>query len=405
MNRRMLSVVTLCVICLMVVGLAAAGCGSDETTTTAGTQDPIVIGAAQGFTSFMVTWDVPVYEAALMAIEDINAAGGVLGRQLEMVRSDTKSDLALGPTAASEVLDQGAKMILVSTDFDMGSPAGLVAQNAGVVSFSGAVSPMYGVQGLGDLAFSGSDSATVEAAVGATFAVKKGWMKAYILVDETVAAERDYGKYFEEAYTALGGEVVGSDVFKNDDQSIAAQITHLQSLSPQPTMMVLASYSPGGPAALRQLRSAGIDIPVIGADDWDGNFWLEAVPDVKDVYGCVPRSMFGDDPDPQVNDFFSRLSERMGKPVDSSLALAGYTAVQAFAAAVEKAGTTDGKAVAQALESLRDFPTISGPLSYSETDHIIYGRAMTIVGFYDGSGHFVERVQPENVPPYTFGSN
>jgi len=398
----------MCLACLVGLSLVLAGCGSGGTTSaspSAASQDPIIIGAAMGFTGFMVTWDDPVYQAALLAIDDINAKGGVLGRQLQMVRADTKSDQAQGPLAASEVLDKGAQMVIVSTDFDMGSPAALVAQSKGAVSFSGAVSPMFGVQGVGDLAFSSSDSSTTEAAVGATFAISKGWKTAYILVDETVAAERDFGKYFEVSYTELGGKVVGQDTFKNDDQSIAAQITHLQSLSPQPSMMVLASYAPGGPAALRQIRAAGIDIPVVGADDWDGVFWLEAVPGVKDVYGCVPRSLYGDDPDPEVNSFYQRVEDALGKPVDSSLAIGGYTAVQAYAAAVEKAGSTDGKAVAAALEQLVDYPTISGPVTYTATDHIIYGREMTVVGFFEGNGHFVERVLPENVPPYTFGSN
>jgi branched-chain amino acid transport system substrate-binding protein len=398
-----------CLAVLAVIALVLTGCGSGDdgaaTGEDTGTSEPIVVGAAQGFTGFMVTWDVPVYNAALLAIEDINADGGVLGRQVKMIDADTKSDVSLGPTAASQVLDEGAVMLLVSTDFDMGSPSALVAQNAGVPSFSGAVSPMFGAQGVGDLAFSSSDSATEEAAAGAQFAYNKGWRNVYILVDETVAAERDYGKYFEEAFTHLGGTVAGRDVFKNDDQSIAAQITHFKSLSPAPDVMVLASYAPGGPAALRQIRAAGIDIPVIGADDWDGVFWLEAVPGVKDVYGCVPRSMFGDDPDPAVNEFFKRLEKKVGKPIDSSLAIAGYTAIQLWANAVEEAGTTEGKAVGKALEQTTNFPTITGEVSYTATDHIIYGRDMTIIGFWDGTGHFVERVTPEFTPEYTFGTN
>lgn len=394
--------------CVAVVALAMTGCGSDSETTdgeSGAAKEPIVVGAAQGITGFMVTWDVPVNAAAELAIEDINAAGGVMGSQLEMVTADTKSDIALGPTAASQVLEQGATMVLVSTDFDMGSPAALTAQNAGVISFSAAVSPMFGVQGVGDKAYSCSDSAVWEAAAGAQFAYDKGWTNAYILVDETVAAERDYGKYFEETFVHLGGTIAGKDVFKNDDQSIAAQITKMKSVSPAPDILVLASYAPGGPSALRQIRAAGIDIPMIGADDWDGTFWLEAVPDVKDVYGCVPASMFGDDPNPEVNTFFDRLREKLGKEVDSSLAIGGYTALQAWAHAVEEAGTTEGQAVAEQLNMLTDYPAISGPVTYTAEEHIITGRPITIIGFWEDNGHFVDRVMPDYVPEYQFGTD
>lgn len=397
-----------CLVLAAVLAVALAGCGSsgDETTSTSsGSSDsePIVIGAPMGFTGFMVTWDGPVFEAAQLAVDDMNAAGGVLGRQLELKKADTKSDPAVAPLAASQVLDDGADMIIVSTDFDAGSPAALVAQSQQKISSSGAVSPKFGVQGIGDMAFSFSDSSTTEAAVGAQFAYNKGWKNVYTLTDVTVAAERDYSKYFAETFIKLGGKVVGEDTFKNDDQSIAAQITHLKSLDPQPDIMVLASYAPGGPAALRQIRAAGIDIPVIGADDWDGTFWLDAVPGVKDVYGVVPVSQFGDDPNPDVNEFFTRLTQAIGKEhVDSSLAIGGYAWIQAYSEAVKQAGSTDPAAVTDKLNAMTGFETISGPFTYTPEDHILYGRPMTVIGFWDGTGHFVERVTPTYVPEYQF---
>jgi len=397
-----------CLVAVTGLWLALAGCGSSNDGTgsqgaSPGTEDPIVIGAPMGFTSFMVTWDGPVYAAAQLAVDDINAAGGVLGRQLKLEKADTKSDPAVAPLATSQVLDSGAQSVIVSTDFDAGSPAALVAQSQGIISASGAISPKFGVQGVGDMAYSFSDSSTTEAAVGAEFAYGEGWETAYTLTDVTVAAERDFTKYFTEAYTKLGGKVVAEDVFKNDDQSIAAQITHFKSLSPQPEMMVLASYAPGGPAALRQIRAAGIDVPVVGADDWDGVFWLDAVPGVKDVYGIVPNSQFGDDPDPKVNEFFARLSESLNKDyVDSSLAIGGYCWIQVYAEAVERAGTTDPAAVTTALNSITDFPALSGPYTYTAQDHILLGRAMTVIGFSDNTGHFIQRTKPSYVPTYQY---
>jgi len=408
MKRYRWMVLAACLVVLAGLSLAVVSCGSSGDGNGgqgdgSASKEPIVIGAPMGFTGFMVTWDGPVYAAAQLAVEDINKAGGVLGRQLKLVKADTKSDPAVAPLATSQVLDSGAQVIIVSTDFDAGSPAALVAQSQAKISSSGAVSPKFGVQGVGDMAYSFSDSSTTEAAVGAQFAYNKGWKTAYTLTDVTVAAERDFSQYFAETYTRLGGKVLAKDVFKNDDQSIAAQITHFKSLDPQPDMMVLASYAPGGPAALRQIRAAGINVPVVGADDWDGVFWLDAVPGVKDVYGIVPNSQFGDDPDPKVNEFFARLSKSLGKEyVDSSLAIGGYCWVQVYAHAVETAGTTDPAAVKKVLDSLTDFQALSGAYTYTAEDHILYGRAMTVIGFSDNTGHFIERTQPSYVPPYKY---
>jgi branched-chain amino acid transport system substrate-binding protein len=411
MKRFRLLTFTAVLVMVAAAALALASCGgssgdgsSDEGSSgDGGSTEPIIIGAPMGFTSFMVTWDGPVYAAAELGVEDANKAGGVLGRKLELVKADTKSDAALGPQAASQVLDEGAESVIVSTDYDGGSPAALVAQSQNVISASGAVSPKFGVEGVGSMAFSFSDSSTTEAAVGAQFCWGKGWKTAYLLTDVTVAAERDYSQYFAESFEKLGGTIVGEDSFKNDDQSIAAQITHLKSLDPQPQCMVLASYAPGGPAALRQIRAAGIDIPVIGADDWDGVFWLYAVPDVKDVYGCVPVSQFGDDPNPDVNAFFKRLSASLGKDfVDSTLAIGGYCWIQVYAEAVKRAGSSDPVKVTEELNKMKDFETLSGPYTYTPEVHILYGRPMTVIGFWDGTGHFVERVTPTYVPEYKF---
>jgi branched-chain amino acid transport system substrate-binding protein len=404
MNHSVRGLICLCAACMATAGLLVSGCGSGSGTSgSSDTEEPILIGAVMGFTGVMVTWDGPVFAAAELAAEDMNNAGGVLGRKIRFIKGDTKSEAANAPVVAGGVLDDGPEALLVTTDFDLGSPAALVAQNAGVLSFSGAISPKFGVQGIGDMAYSFSDSAMSEAAVGAQFCIDKGWKTAYQITDITLNSEKDYAQYFEETFTKLGGKVVGQDVFKNDDQSIAAQITKLKSVSPQPDVLNLNSYAPGGPAALRQIRAAGIDLPVIGDDNWDGTFWLEAVPGVKDVYGCVPASQFGDDPDEKVNEFFDRLKTKLNKDsLDSSLAIGGYAFVQAYAHAIELAGTTDPAAVKAELDKLTDFPAVSGPMTYTSTQHILIGRPMTVIGFWDGTGHFVARVTPSYTPEYEF---
>jgi branched-chain amino acid transport system substrate-binding protein len=392
-----------CFTCLVSLGLVLAGCGSNKTSANGSqSKGPIVIGAAMAFTGYAATWDAPVYAAAELAVADINAKGGVLGRQLKLVKADMKSDPAQGPLAASQVLDAGAQAVIVTTDFDAGSPAALVAQSRGVISFSGAISPKFGPLGVGDLAYSFSDASMTEGAVGAEFAISKGWKTVWVLTDQTSNADTDYSKYFIEAYTKLGGKVLGHDVFKNDDASIAAQIAHVQSLSPQPDCIQVSSYSPGGPAALRQIRAAGVNLPMIGCEDWDGTYWMAAIPGVKDVYGTVPRSEFGDDPDQKVNEFFARLEKSMNKKIlDSSLSIGGYSIIQVYAKAVEMAGSTDPKAVSQALNTLTDFPALSGPYTYTATQHIPIGRPMTMISFFNGTGHFAARITPTYTPTYT----
>src|SRR3984957_2277480 len=85
---------------------------------SAADRDPIIIGAAIAQSGFVAPYDTDPAKAAEMAIEDVNAKGGGLGRPLKMMYRDTKSDIAGGAVAAQELLDAGAKVIIVTGDFD-----------------------------------------------------------------------------------------------------------------------------------------------------------------------------------------------------------------------------------------------------------------------------------------------
>src|SRR5882757_9288136 len=95
----------------------------------------IVVGFATAESGFMEAYDKPATDAALIRIDEINAAGGLLGKKIEVVKADTKSDRAEGAKAGLSVLDQGADLVVVSCDSDFGSPAALAAEAAGKVSF------------------------------------------------------------------------------------------------------------------------------------------------------------------------------------------------------------------------------------------------------------------------------
>ncbi len=92
--------------------------------------DPIIIGAAIAQSGVVAPYDEGPAKAMEIAIEEINAKGGVLGRPLKIIYADTKSDIAYGATAAQEVIDQGATMVVVTCDYDFGGAAASVAELA-----------------------------------------------------------------------------------------------------------------------------------------------------------------------------------------------------------------------------------------------------------------------------------
>ena len=97
----------------------------------------------------------------------------------------------------------------------------------------------------------------------------------------------------------MGGKIVGRDTFKNDDPSIATQITRLRALNPAPDVITLCSYTPGGASAVRQIRAAGINTPIASDNAMDGGYWLSAVPDLNNFYYASLGSVVGGDPRPK----------------------------------------------------------------------------------------------------------
>jgi branched-chain amino acid transport system substrate-binding protein len=395
--------------CLFAV-LVLVACGDDDSSdggsgdgaasqnTADDGKGPIVIGGALAKTGFMSAFDVPVSQGAELAIADINANGGVLGRDLKIAYSDTKTDQAQGATAAQEVIDKGAAMVIASCDYDFGGPPARVAVEKGLLAFACAASPKFGKQGVGDLAFSISSGTPTEGAMMAEFAynqLKK--RNAYLLEDTGLEYSKAFCQYFRERFEELGGKIAGEDSFANDDASISSQVNNLSDSSAD--VIAYCSYPPGGAAGLRQIRGAGIDLPIVADTAFDGNYWLDAVPDLSDFYYPTAGSIFGDDPEEKWQEFVSKYKEKTGKdPSNASYPGSGYSIVQGWAAAVEEAGTLDSEKVKAVIEGWQEQELQNGATTYGPEQHMALGRPMAVMEIQNGKNQFVERFAAEKVP-------
>ena len=334
----------------------------------------IVIGFATAESGFMEAYDKPAQEAALIRIDEINAAGGLLGKQIKVVKADTKSDRAEGAKAGLSVLDQGADLVVVSCDYDFGSPAALAAEDAGRISFFlCAESVKAGIQGVGPHSFSASVLAPVQGATMAEWAFKeKGAKDFYRLLDTWTAYNKGICDGFDwmmPKLEAQGAKLVGEDTFKNEDASIAAQITRIKSLPKEPDAIMLCTMMPGAVSAIKQLRAAGINSMILNGSGVDGSYWLSAVPDLTNFYVPGQGSIYGDDPNPEVLKFNATYKAKTGADPSSQYVFPGYVMVDVWAKAVERAGTTDADAVVAELEKMKNEPTLFGPRTFTPELH------------------------------------
>jgi len=193
--------------------------------------DEIVIGFAIAQSGWMTQYDGPDSAGALLAVEDINAKGGIMGKKIRPVFADTKSDQTEGAKAGQSVLAQGAQFMVVSCDYDMGAGAATVGNDAKIPTFSLCASDAkMGVQGIGPYAFSmNNSSVTIGATMGHWAASKKGWKNAYLLLDNTIEYSKGICAGFKSYFEKDGGTIVAEDTFKQDDASIASQATTTRS--------------------------------------------------------------------------------------------------------------------------------------------------------------------------------
>jgi branched-chain amino acid transport system substrate-binding protein len=382
----------------MLVGFAAASNVSPKATSA--TKPDIVIGFAIARSGFIEPFDGPAVIAAEIRRDEINKAGGLLGgRKLRFVYADTKSDLQQVANAGIKVINQGAVAMVASCDYDFGAPAAREAEKKKMVTISiCAGSPKFGVQGIGPRSYTMGTGTPTEGAAGAQWAFKvKKWRTAYVILDTLVDYNKQYANYFKKHFTKLGGKIVGEDTYKNGDQQVNAQITRLQSTNPKPDFVVLAGIQPGAATVLRQMRAAGLDLPVVGDAAGDGDYWLNAVPGLSDYYFDAYSSVFGDDPNPRINRLVKQYKARTGKQLAGGSFSTGYSVIEALERAIKRAGTTNGDAMKRELDKFRNEPLTIGPTTYTPKVHMPNGRPVRMMQVQDGKMSFLQLYRPTGV--------
>ncbi len=363
--------------------------------------DKIIFGGALSLTGVQAPLDTPGFKGAQVAIKVLNDGGGLLGKPVEFVNIDGKSDPVTVANVAVELIDNGADLIVAPCDFDFGGPASRAAQEAGLVGVSTCASdPLYSSWTLGDKQFTLSMWNTTMGAVAADFAFKeRGWKTAYVVTDQFIAYTKSLSKYFIAQFKANGGEIILEDTYTFGDNDFSAQIARLQALGKKPDVIFVSSYGQDIGVIIRALREVGYDAPVLGGDAYDDPAMHQALGETlgNDVYFVTHTAMVPE-AHPDMQKFIDLYTEMHGGPPDSSFVATGWDTIMMLAQAVEAAGSTDGAAVAKALEE-GEFKLLTGDLDYGtvEEGHVP-NKAAVIIELKGGKPTFLGWRRPESLP-------
>lgn len=384
--------------------LALTGCvSSAPNNSTAATTDgassaagKVTIGVVMAGSGFMGPIDTPPLNAMKLEAETMNAAGGIDGQQIELKIIDTGTKLDRYASAATEVIDAGAKVLVVTCDYDVSSPAALVAESKNVLNIAPCIGdPIYGPAGGLKEGFSMGSGTPGEATIQAEFAYEKGWTTAVLLTDTTLKYTQNQCEIFEKRFTELGGRIISKHDYKQGD-SVRETVSAVAA-GEAPSVVANCGYSPGGATVAKELRDGGITAPIISGFGMDGDFWTGGIPGLSDYYVVTYAAKNGDDPDPAVNEAAAAYEKTYGERPSVGGFVTGPATLQAVKAAYEKAKSWDGDKLTAALETMGKIDTLAGPTQFSKDLHISVDRPMRVLVVKDGKLAFVEERTPEKV--------
>jgi len=373
----------------VMIGLILSACAQ----ATEAPVETIKIGFVGDLTGTWAMTEAPYRDGALFAIDEINEAGGVLGRPLELIERDCKDDNPLNIRYTEELADEGVVYFLGTVGESL-IAGGKVACERGVPISTGIGSADTLIMDIGECAFQVMMADTTQGAVAAQYAYEVlGYRTAYILLSTEFPYVENLPRYFEQTFERLGGEVIGEDTFLYLGGDYSAQATTLASLDTQPDVIYTSMIVPDTNLFLRQLRAAGVDAPVIGPDGFDNTGILDAG---EVVEGVLFTTSALDYPGSIVEDFYNRYEAKTGKRPHVAYYADSYDEIYMLKEIIEAAGSAEPGAIMEGLRTLKDFKGVTGTWTMGPDRRV--ERPIFIVGIRNNEYSFVDLMLPDWKP-------
>ena len=341
-------------VCALSCALAGLACSGGQSS------DTIVVGHVASMTGDTATFGRSADQGIRMAVEEVNAAGGVLGKKLEVVTEDDRSVTEEARSAAQKLIQRDQiKALLGEIASSRSLAAGPEAQRAKVPMISpGSTNPK--VTEVGDYIFRACFIDPFQGAVMARFAADELHAKRFaILFDFKQDYSVGLAQFFRETVKKNGGEIVADERYTSGDIEFRAQLTTIRAANPD-VIFVPGYYTELGLIA-RQARELGINVPLLGGDGWDSEKTLEIGGDAVEGY-FFSTHYAADSDNPRVQEFVKGFTAKYGATPDAMAAL-GYDSAGILAASLKRAGSTDGVKLRDAIAATSGFDGVTGKIS------------------------------------------
>lgn len=367
------------IVALLVASLAA--CRKQE--------NEIPIGEFASLTGGTATFGQSSHNGVALAMDEVNGAGGLLGKKVHVYTEDDQSKPEEAKTAVLKLIKQNQVIAVLG---EVASSRSLAAapecQRNGVPMISPA-STNPKVTEVGDYIFRVCFIDPFQGSTMARFAIRSLKIKrAAVLKDVKNDYSVGLAQFFTQTFTQLGGTIVGEESYSEGDIEFKAQLTSLRTRSPE-VIFVPGYYTEVGLIA-RQARELGITAPLLGGDGWDSPKTIEI--GGKAVDGCYFSNHYSpDDPSPRVQAFIAKYKSRYGE-IPDAMGVLGYDAASILVDAIKRAGSTDRLQIRDALVATKSYPGVSGDITFDSARNA--QKSIVILKIEDGRVKFHERIQP-----------
>ena len=367
---------------LILVALVFASCAKKA--------DSIKIGEYASLTGKEAGFGQTSHHGVVLAIEEINAAGGVLGKKLELAYEDNQTKSGESATAAKKLISRENVIALIGeVSSGRSLEAAPIAQAAHIPMIAPAATNPKVTQ-TGDYIFRVCFIDPFQGTAMAKFAKDDLKVtKVAILSSVSNAYSLGLAKFFKETFVAGGGEIVTEKNFSEGDKDFRAQLTAVKAAGVQ--AVFVPGYYTEAALVARQARALGLDLPLFGGDGWESEQLLNIGGEA--LNGCYYSTHFSaENTEPGVAKFVAKYKARWNNEVPGAFSALGYDAVYVLADAIKRAGTTESAKLRDALAATKGIVGPSGITTLDKDRNA--SKAATIIALKGGKATFYKTVAP-----------
>jgi len=353
-------------------------------------QETIKIGEYASLTGKEAAFGQSSHKGTLLAVEEVNAAGGVLGRKLELITEDNQSKQGESATIVKKLISRDKVVGILGEVASMRSLEAAPICQAYRVPMVSPSSTNPKVTEIGSYIFRVCFTDRFQGHVLAKFA--KDTLKirrVAVLTSVSSAYSVGLARHFDERFAADGGVVAVEQKYTEGDKDFNAQLTAIKAAGVEGVFV--PGYYTEAALICKQARELGIAVPLFGGDGWEAPELVEI--GGAAVEGTYYTTHYSPQVDvPAVRSFVAKFQARFGGETPDAMAALGFDSVEVMADAFRRAGSVEGPAVRDALAATRDFEGVTGTTTMDRERNA--SKAAFVIMVKDGRFAFVQSIAP-----------